>query len=114
MDFKDSDGFKKALELNDTEFGESYLTVAEAKPRGDSGGETRGGRSGGRFGNRSGGDKFGSHDGGDRSRGGRGGRSVRGGTRGRGRGGPARPSMATVGTGMSLSGKHCSLFFSFF
>ncbi|KAK1351300.1 hypothetical protein POM88_054487 [Heracleum sosnowskyi] len=99
MDFMDNDGFNQALELDGSEFGESYLNVEEAKPRGDGGGDSRDGRTSGRFGNSSNGDRFGSDDGGDRSRGGRGGRSDQGRTRGRGRGGPTRPSMATVGTG---------------
>lgn len=47
MDFTDRDGFNKALKLDGSEFGESYLNVEEAKPRGDSGGDTRGERSSG-------------------------------------------------------------------
>lgn len=114
MDFTDSDAFNKALELDGCEFGESYLNVEEAKPRGDSGADTRGERSSGRFGNSSG-DRSGSR-GGDSSRGERGGQGERGGrgdrgrTRGRGRGGPTRPTMATVGTGMLLSRKRHSPF----
>ncbi|MEI4872599.1 hypothetical protein Q8G47_28130, partial [Klebsiella pneumoniae] len=34
MDFTDSDGFNKALELDGSKLGGSYLTVEEAKPRG--------------------------------------------------------------------------------
>lgn len=69
MDFSDSGSFDKALELNESQIGSNYLTVEEAKPRGDfnDSGRSRGdrgssrggrrdfggrsGRSGGRFGN---------------------------------------------------------------
>lgn len=88
MDFSDSNGLSKALELNGSELGEGYLTVEEAKPRdnsfgsggggrgrGDRGGRFSGGggrfggggRSGGRFGDSGG--RFGGRgrSGGDRS-----------------------------------------------
>lgn len=98
IDFADSNGFNKALELNGTEVGGGYITVSESKPRGDggSGGGGRfgnGGRSGDRFG--SGGRSFGRGRDGGRGRG-RGRDS--GGRGGRGRG-PSRPSMAQPGTG---------------
>nr|GEV38069.1 RNA-directed DNA polymerase, eukaryota [Tanacetum cinerariifolium] len=95
IDFADSNGFNKALELSGTEVGGGYINVTEAKPRGDSGG---GGRfdSGGRNGGRNSGGRFGSGRGRD---GGRGrGRGRDSGGRGRGRG-PSRPSMAQPGTG---------------
>lgn len=95
MDFKDADSFNKALELHESEIGGYYLSVDEAKPRGDgqSGGGGRGG--GGRSGGRGGGGQFGGRQGG--GRGGRGGRGRGGG--GRGRGTPSRPSLAAGGTG---------------
>ena len=85
IDFADSNGFNKALELNGTEVGGGYITVSESKPRGD-GASGGGGRFGygGRSGDRSGG-RFGSGRGRD-------------GGRQRGRG-PSRPSMAQPGTG---------------
>ncbi|KAG7036608.1 Nucleolin 2, partial [Cucurbita argyrosperma subsp. argyrosperma] len=91
MDFKDSDSFNKALELNGSELSGEYLTVDEAKPRGDSrdgGGSARGGWSGGRSGGGRSGGRSGGWSGGDgRGGGGRfGGRGGRGGDRG-GRGG---------------------------
>ncbi|CAA7405407.1 unnamed protein product [Spirodela intermedia] len=112
IDFKDKDAFNGALELNGSALGDYYLTVDEAKPRGDSGSFGSGGFSGGgRSGSRSGrdggsfgsGGRSGGRDGGrfgGRGRGGFGG--GRGGGGGRGRGGgrtPGRPSMATPGTG---------------
>lgn len=94
MDFNDTNAFNKALELNGSELGSGYyLTVEEARPRGDnqgaSGGRSGGGRFGGRGGRGSGG-QFG-------GRGGRGGRGRGGG--GRGRGTPNKPSLAAPGTG---------------
>ncbi|KAI3453271.1 hypothetical protein Pfo_009934 [Paulownia fortunei] len=47
IDFNNSDAFNQALEFNGSEFGESTLSVEEAKPRGDS---ASGGRGGGRSG----------------------------------------------------------------
>ncbi|XP_011070437.1 nucleolin 1-like [Sesamum indicum] len=98
LDFKDSNGFKQALELNGSEFGESTLSVEEARPRGDGRDSAGGGRGGGRSGGRGGGWDFGGRSGGRRG-GGRGGGGRFGGG-GRGRGTPSsRPSMATAGTG---------------
>ena len=109
IDFKDKDAFSAALELNGSSLGDYFLTVDEAKPRGDSGG---GGGFGGRSGGRSGGGRSGGRDSGGRSGGrgrggfgggrGGGGRGYGGGGFGGGRGGgrtPGRPSMATAGTG---------------
>ncbi|XP_073019998.1 uncharacterized protein [Primulina eburnea] len=109
IDFTDSDGFNKALELNGSDIGEYTLNVEEAKPRNDaSGGPRRGGRSGGghsagdRFGGRSG-DRFGDSGRGrfgNRGRsGGHFGDGSRGGRFSRGRGTPNKPSMAAPGTG---------------
>lgn len=114
MDFGDSNGLSKALELDGSELGGGSLTVEEAKPRDSSFGSGGGGRGrgrddrggrfsrgGGRFG---GGGRSGGRFGGDS--GGRfGGRGRSGGDRGgRGRsGGFNRPSMATAGTGMIFS-----------
>jgi len=100
MDFSDGNSFNKALELNGSELNGEYLTVDEAKPRGDSrdgGGSARGGRSGGRSGGWSGG-----RSGGDGRSGGRFGGRGRGGDRG-GRGGRGgrgsfnRPSITASG-----------------
>ncbi|XP_077253834.1 uncharacterized protein LOC143892825 isoform X2 [Tasmannia lanceolata] len=100
LDFKDSDSFSKALELNGDELGGYSLTVEEARPRdGDSG---RGGRSGGRGGGRDSGGRFGGRRGGGRFGSGGGGRFGGGGGRsggGRGRGGFNKPNMAAAGTG---------------
>ena len=72
IDFNDSAALNKALELSGTEVAGGYLTVEEAKPRGDSGGFSGGrGFDGGRSGGRGG--RFGGRDGGGFS-GGRGGR----------------------------------------
>ncbi|XP_065865961.1 nucleolin 2-like isoform X2 [Euphorbia lathyris] len=94
LEFQDSGGFNKALELNGSEFGDQYLTVQEAKPpRSDSGGgwSNRGG-SGGRRGGRD----FGRGGGRDFGRGG--GRDFgRGGNRGRGR--FNKPSITTAASG---------------
>ncbi|KAL0446587.1 UNVERIFIED_CONTAM: Nucleolin 2 [Sesamum latifolium] len=59
IDFKDSDSFKQALELNGSEFGESTLSVEEARPRGDGRDSAGGGRGGGWSGGRGGGRDFG-------------------------------------------------------
>ncbi|CAN6675248.1 unnamed protein product [Malus baccata var. baccata] len=84
MDFTDADSFTKALGLDGSEFGDSYLKVEEAKPKGDFGTPRSNdrGRGRGRF-----------SRGGDRGRGFRGrrggrdgGRGGRDGGRGRGRG----------------------------
>lgn len=102
MDFKDSDSFSKALDLNESELGGYCLTVEEARPRGDNrdGGDRSGGRSGGRgggrFGGRDGGSRFGGRRGGGRGGGGRFGGGFGG---GRGRGTPNRPSMTAAATG---------------
>ena len=101
IDFSDSNGLNKAIELNGSEFGGSYLTVNESKPRESSGGFGSGGRSGGRGGR-------GGRDGGGRFGGG--GRSS-GGGRGRGRGGPSKFGMAAA-SGDYLIKESC--FFSFF
>ncbi|KAL0372866.1 UNVERIFIED_CONTAM: Nucleolin 2 [Sesamum calycinum] len=93
IEFKDSNAFNQALELNGSELGDGTLQVDEAKPRGDSAGGGRGG--GGRSGGRGGGRDFGGRGGGRRG-GGRGGGGRFGG--GRGRGTPSRPSMAAAGT----------------
>lgn len=73
MDFTDTDGVNKALELNKSKCGESTLTVEEAKPRGDSVGSDRGdggwsfGYRGRGFDGRSGGrGRLGTSDGGGR------------------------------------------------
>ena len=102
IDFSDSNGLNKAIELNGSEFGGSYLTVNESKPRESSGGFGSGGRSGGRGGRggRDGGGRFGS-GGGGRFGGGGGGRfggggRSSGGGRGRGRGGPSKFGMAAA------------------
>ncbi|KAK1281896.1 Nucleolin 2 [Acorus calamus] len=91
MDFKESDGLSKALELNGSELDGYSLTVEEARPKADggsfSGGRGGGGRSGGGFsGGRSGGrgGRFGGRDGGGRFGGGRRGGGRGGGGRGRG------------------------------
>lgn len=98
MDFKDSESFKKALELNESELGGYYLTVDEAKPRVDNrdgGGRGGGGwGSGGRSGGRDGGGRFGGG-----RRGGRGGGGGRFGG-GRGRGTFNKPSIGAAGTGI--------------
>ncbi|KAL9252063.1 Nucleolin 2-like protein [Drosera capensis] len=112
MDFKDSDGFNSALELNGSELGGFELQVEQAKPRGDSrgdGGDRSGGRGGrgGRFGGRRGGGggdwsggrgrgrDSGGRFGGRRDRGGfSSGRRGRGGDRGRG-----TPNKFGVGSG---------------
>lgn len=88
MDFTDSDGFDKALELNGVELGSRYLTVEEAKPRGDDYDSNRsGGRGSGRGGGRFNGRRGGRGDfSGGRGRGGRGGR------------GPSKPSFTPSGT----------------
>lgn len=107
MDFKDSNSIGKALELDGSEFGDSCLTVQEAKPRGDFGGSGRGGggrsggrSGGGRFGGRDSGGRFGGRDSGGRFGGrGGGGRGFSGGRGGRGRGGFNKPSLAAPGTG---------------
>lgn len=111
MDFKDSDSFNKALELNGSDLGGYSLVVDEAKPKGEFSGGRGGGRSGGRsggrdFGGRSGGRDFGGRSGGrgfggGRGGGGRGFGGGRGGGRG-GRGTPSRPSLAAAGTGIYL------------
>ena len=87
IDFVDGDGFNKALELDGSDLGGSYLTVQEGKPR-ESGGRGGGGRFGDRRGG--GGSRFGDRRGGggrfgDRHGGGRFGRGG-GGRGGRGRG----------------------------
>ena len=107
IDFSSGDNLGSALELNGSELGGEYLTVEEAKPRGDFGGSGRGGGgrsggrdSGGRFSGRrgggggrfSGGGRGGSFGGGGRGGGGRG-----GGYGGRGRGTPNK-SFAPAGT----------------
>ncbi|WCJ40040.1 nucleolin like 2 [Euphorbia peplus] len=81
MEFQDSNGLNKALQLDGSEFGDQYLTVQEARPRdgGSSGGRGRG------FGGRDGGRSFGSRDGGRGGRSGRGRDSFGRGDRGRGR-----------------------------
>lgn len=90
IEFSDAQAFNKALEMNGAEFGESALTVEEARPRdrdGASGGRgSRGSFGGGGRGRFSGG--RGGRDGG-RSGGFSGGRGGRGGGRG-GFGGGAR------------------------
>ncbi|KAJ8770030.1 hypothetical protein K2173_009777 [Erythroxylum novogranatense] len=64
LEFKDADGFYKALELSGSQLGDECLTVEEAKPKVDNrhswsggrgGGRDSGGRRGGRFGGRFGG-----------------------------------------------------------
>ncbi|KAK1307912.1 Nucleolin 2 [Acorus calamus] len=77
MDFKESDGLSKGLELNGSELDGYSLTVEEARPKAD-GGSFSGGRSGGRGG------RFGGRDGGGRFGGGRRGGGRGGGGRGRG------------------------------
>ncbi|XP_021676380.2 nucleolin 1 isoform X3 [Hevea brasiliensis] len=89
LEFKDAEGFNKALELSGSQFGDQYLTVEEAKPprsdnrdgwgSGSSGGRSSGGRSGGR----DGGGRFGG----------------RGGGRGRGRATPNKPRVTAAATG---------------
>ncbi|KAB2624064.1 nucleolin 1 [Pyrus ussuriensis x Pyrus communis] len=88
MDFTDADSFNKALGLDGSEFGDSYLKVEEAKPKGDFGTPRSNDRS---FSSNRGGGRF--SRGGDRGRGFRGrrggrdgGRGGRDGGRGRGRG----------------------------
>ncbi|CAM8983244.1 unnamed protein product [Rhodiola kirilowii] len=95
----------KALELNQSELGGSYLTVDEARPREPRDGAS-GGRGGGRSGGRGGGGRFGSGGrdsggrfGGGRRGGGRGGRDGGGRSGGRGRGGFNKPNLAAAGTG---------------
>ncbi|XP_058001523.1 nucleolin 2 isoform X6 [Hevea brasiliensis] len=95
LEFKDADGFNKALELSGSQLGDQYLTVEEAKPprsdNRDAWGSGRGaGRSGGgRSGGRDGGGRFGS----------------RGGGRGRGRGTPYKPSVTAVASGKKTTFK---------
>lgn len=88
MDFTDADSFNKALGLDGSEFGDSYLKVEEAKPKGAFGTPRSNDRS---FSSNRGGGRF--SRGGDRGRGFRGrrggrdgGRGGRDGGRGRGRG----------------------------
>lgn len=95
MEFKDADGFNKALELSGSHLGDQYLTVEEAKPlRSDN----RDGWGSGRGGGRSSGGRRGGRDGGGGGRFG-----GRGGGRGRGRGTPYKPSVTTAATGKLLS-----------
>ena len=70
MEFNSSDRLNSAIGLDGSELGGEYLSVEEARPRGDSAGSGRGGGgtdSGGRFGGRRGGGRGGS--GGGRGRG---------------------------------------------
>lgn len=101
MDFSDAASFNKALEFNGQEFGDSYLQVEEAKPKGDFG--TPRSNDGGYSNNRGGG-RFSSSSRGGRDGGGRGfrdgGRGFRDGGRGRGRGN--KPNLAAPGTGGHL------------
>ncbi|KAM2109163.1 hypothetical protein ACFX1X_010984 [Malus domestica] len=92
MDFSDATSFNKALEFNGHEFGDGYLQVEEAKPKGDFGTPRSNDRGG--YSNNRGGGRFSSS-----SRGGRdgGGRGFRDGGRGRGRGN--KPNLAAPGTG---------------
>ncbi|CAN6587185.1 unnamed protein product [Malus baccata var. baccata] len=92
MDFSDAASFNKALEFNGQEFGDGYLQVEEAKPKGDFGTPRSNDRGG--YSNNRGGGRFSSS-----SRGGRdgGGRGFRDGGRGRGRGN--KPNLAAPGTG---------------
>ncbi|KAF2295399.1 hypothetical protein GH714_032757 [Hevea brasiliensis] len=86
LEFKDADGFNKALELSGSQLGDQYLTVEEAKPpRSDNRDAWGSGRGAGR----SGGGRSGGRDGGGRFGG-------RGGGRGRGRGTPYKPSVTAV------------------
>uniref|UniRef100_A0A2P2LPM7 RRM domain-containing protein n=1 Tax=Rhizophora mucronata TaxID=61149 RepID=A0A2P2LPM7_RHIMU len=91
LEFKDADAFNKALELGGSQLGDHYLTVEEARPRGDS----RDGWSGGRGGGRDSGGRRGGRDGGSRFGGRRGGR----GGGGRGRGTPNRPGVTASASG---------------
>nr|XP_028947000.1 nucleolin 1-like isoform X6 [Malus domestica] len=95
MDFSDATSFNKALEFNGHEFGDGYLQVEEAKPKGDFGTPRSNDRGG--YSNNRGGGRFSSS-----SRGGRdgGGRGFRDGGRGRGRGN--KPNLAAPGTGRHL------------
>lgn len=100
MDFTEADGFSKALELDQSDLGGGYyLSVQEAKPRGDDRSRDSGGRRGSRDfgGGRRGGREFGGRRGGRFDSGGRRGGRDSGGRRG-GRG-PNKPSLATPGTG---------------
>ena len=90
MDFTDDGSFNKALALNGAELGGNYLTVEEAKPRGDFNDSGRGrgdrGNSAGRGNGRSGRGRFGG--------------------RGAGRGGRSsfnKPSLTASGTGLEPS-----------
>ena len=91
VDFNSSDCLNSAIGLDGSELGGEYLSVEEARPRGDSVGSGRGGggrSGGGRSGGRDSGGRFGGRRGG--GRGGSGGRFGGGGGRfgggGRGRG----------------------------